>query len=65
MKKLIIILTLLVLGNIASAATVTRYVNPGSVGGNGTTAALTGTDAAYVSLSAWNTAEATDLVSPC
>jgi len=43
--------------------TVTRYVNPGSTGGDGTTNALSGTNAAYASLSAWNTARARNLVS--
>lgn len=42
--------------------TVTRYVNTASVGGDGTTNATTGPNAAYATLSAWNTAEATDLV---
>jgi len=44
-------------------AEVIRYVNPDSSGGDGTTSALSGTNAAYASLSAWNAAEATDLVS--
>lgn len=43
-------------------AEIVRYVNPDSVGGDGTTPALSGANAAYASLSAWNTAEATDLV---
>lgn len=43
------------------AATITRYVNPGSTGGNGTTSALTGANAAYASLSAWEAAEQVDL----
>lgn len=39
---------------------VTRYVNPGSTGGNGTTNALSGTNAAYASLnSAMSTENAT------
>ncbi len=42
-------------------ATITRYVDPNSTGGNGTTNALSGANAAYASLSAWNAAEAQDL----
>lgn len=42
--------------------TVTRYVNTASSGGNGTTNATSGTNAAYATLSAWNTAEAKNLV---
>ena len=38
-------------------ATITRYVNTGSSGGNGTTSALTGDNAAYASLNAWEAAE--------
>jgi hypothetical protein len=41
---------------------VVRYVNPGSTGGNGTTPALTGVNAAYASMSAWDAAEQTNLV---
>lgn len=55
-----IILVGLHTGNVWGA-TITRYVNPGSTGGNGTTSALTGANAAYASLSAWNAAEAQDL----
>ena len=44
------------------ATTVTRYVDPSSSGGNGTTNALSGANAAYASLTAWNTAQATNLV---
>lgn len=44
------------------ATLVTRYVNPGSSGGNGTTPALSGANAAYASLAAWNTARARNLV---
>ena len=40
---------------------IVRYVNPLSSGGDGTTTALSGTNAAYASLSAAITAEATDL----
>lgn len=43
-------------------AIITRYVNPASVGGDGTTSGLSGATAAYASLSAWNAAEANDLV---
>jgi hypothetical protein len=42
-------------------ATITRYVNNGSAGGNGTTAELSGANAAYASLNAWEAAENTDL----
>lgn len=43
--------------------TVTRYVNSDSTaGGNGTTNATTGANRAYASLSEWEAAEATDLV---
>jgi len=42
--------------------TTTRYVNPNSSGGNGTTQALSGATAAYSSLANWNTARARDLV---
>ena len=42
-------------------ATVVRYVNPGSSGGDGTTSALSGANAAYASLSAWEAAENTNL----
>ena len=44
-------------------ATVIRYVNPASSGGNGTTNALSGANAAYISLNSWEAAEQTDLVS--
>lgn len=44
------------------ATLVTRYVNPHSAGGNGTTNALSGANAAYASLAAWNTARARNLV---
>jgi len=43
-------------------ANVYRYVNADSVGGDGTTDALIGANAAYATLAAWQTAEATDLV---
>lgn len=45
-------------------AEVLRYINPASTaGGDGTTNATTGASRAYASMSEWNTAEATDLVS--
>ncbi len=44
-------------------AHIIRYLNPASSGGNGTTNALTGTNAAYATFGAWQTAEATNLVS--
>ena len=43
-------------------ADVTRYVNTASAGGDGTTNGESGANAAYVSLSAWNAAEAKNLV---
>lgn len=43
-------------------AAVTRYVNTASTGGNGTTNATSGANAAYATLAAWNTAEAKNLV---
>lgn len=43
-------------------ASVIRYFNADSVGGDGTTDALTGANAAYATLAAWQTAEATNLV---
>ena len=46
----------------AYAALVTRYVNTASVGGDGTTNAESGANAAYASLNAWAVAESTDLV---
>jgi hypothetical protein len=42
-------------------AEILRYVDPNSSGGNGTTNALSGANAAYASLYAWNAAEAQDL----
>jgi uncharacterized protein YhbP (UPF0306 family) len=44
------------------ATTITRYVNPGSVGGDGTTPNLTGATAAYASLAAGLTAQVRGLV---
>ena len=43
-------------------ALVTRYVNTASAGGDGTTNAESGANAAYASLNAWEAAEAVDLV---
>ena len=43
-------------------ATVIRFVNPASSGGDGTTNGLSGPTAAYASLSSWEAAEQTDLV---
>jgi hypothetical protein len=45
------------------ATLVTRYVNAGSSGGDGTTQALTGSTAAYASLAAWQAARFRNLVS--
>lgn len=56
MKRLIFILCFMIAGSL-NAATVTRYVNTGSSGGDGTTSALSGATAAYASLSAWESAE--------
>ena len=64
MNKILLSFILLVglyTGNVWGA-TITRYVNPGSTGGNGTTSALSGANAAYASLSAWEAAEQQDLV---
>lgn len=46
----------------AWAATVQRYVNTNSSGGDGTTNGTSGSISAYPSLSAWEAAEQTDLV---
>jgi len=43
-------------------ALVTRFLNPASSGGDGTTNALSGANAAYATFAAWQTAEATNLV---
>lgn len=43
-------------------ATVTRYVDTASSGGDGTTQGHSGSTAAYASMSAWESAEQTDLV---
>lgn len=61
MRKLAILLVLGFLSLRCFGATITREVNTGSAGGNGTTTALSGPNAAYASLSAWNAAEAQDL----
>jgi hypothetical protein len=46
------------------ATTVTRYVDPNAdAGGDGTTNALTGSNCAYQTLLAWNTARARDITS--
>lgn len=44
-------------------ALIVSYVNPDSTGGDGTTSATSGANAAYASLGAWNTARANNLVS--
>lgn len=44
------------------ATEVIRYVDPSSSGGNGTTKALSGANAAYATLAAWQTAEVKNLV---
>jgi len=44
------------------ATEVIRYVDPSSSGGNGTTNALSGANAAYATLADWQTAEVKDLV---
>ncbi len=41
----------------AHSTTYTKYVNPNSTGGDGTTTALSGAHAAYASIQAWSTAE--------
>lgn len=41
---------------------VTRYINTASSGGNGTTNATSGANAAYSGIAAWNSAEAKNLV---
>lgn len=43
-------------------AVITRYVNTASSGGDGTTNATSGAQAAYASLNSWEAAENTDLV---
>jgi hypothetical protein len=59
----VLISALLALGwaSSASAATITRYVNTASSGGDGTTNATSGVNAAYATCQAWETAEQTDL----
>ncbi len=51
------------LGDVETVAEVVRYVNTASSGGDGTTNAESGAQAAYASLNAWEAAEQTDLVS--
>jgi len=58
----VILLLLIWIPTVVIGAEVTRYVNTASSGGNGTTNAEAGTNAAYVSLTAWDAAEVTDLV---
>ena len=62
MKKLLLALMFCLMATSIFAATITRYVDTGSAGGNGTTTALSGTNAAYASLAAFNAAEKTNLV---
>jgi len=45
------------------ATIVTRYINAASVGGDGTTTALSGASSAYSTIASWQTAEAKNLVS--
>jgi hypothetical protein len=56
-----ILFLILLFPSIVVGADINRYVNPGSSGGNGTTSALTGANAAYVSLSAAEAAEQCNL----
>lgn len=56
-KKLLLVLALLLMPGVAWGATITRYVNTASAGGNGTTNELSGANAAYASLFAWEAAE--------
>jgi len=62
MKKIVIFILLMLIPVRGFAAEVVRYVNCSSAGGNGTTNNESGADAAYASLSAWEAAEETDLV---
>jgi hypothetical protein len=64
MRRLAAVLLLLLLCATPAFAVglVTRYVDPDSAGGNGTTSALTGANAAYASCSAWEAAEDDNLV---
>lgn len=57
------VLIILLLTTISNAAVITRYVNTASSGGDGTTNATAGANAAYASLFAWEAAEETNLVS--
>ncbi len=61
MKRLIIILSILINIQYAECVNYHRYVDAASAGGDGTTAALSGANAAYASLQACNAAEKTDL----
>ena len=58
---LVLVSSSLWLPRSAWAATVTRYVRIGSSGGDGTTNNTSGSTAAYASLSAWASAEVTNL----
>jgi hypothetical protein len=60
-KKLILVLLMLSVAVNGYSATITRYVNTASSGGDGTTNATSGANAAYASLSAFEAAEDTDL----
>ena len=62
MRKALILTLFLFLCGPVFGAEVVRYVDTGSAGGDGTTTALTGANAAYASLATWNTGEATNLV---
>ena len=62
MLRVLGFLIIFLIATVANAVTVTRYVNTASAGGNGTTNATVGVNAAYVSLAAWQAAEVTDLV---
>lgn len=61
MRKLLLTLLIVLLPVSVNAATITRYVNTASAGGDGTTNGESGATAAYASLNAWNIAEATNL----
>jgi hypothetical protein len=61
MKKLYLVILILFVVINAYSADIIRYVNTDSNGGDGTTPAKTGANAAYASLQAWEAAEDTDL----
>lgn len=61
MNKLILSLCLIFAPMFAGAATITRYVNTASSGGDGTTNNTSGSDAAYADFSAFEAAEQCDL----